>query len=291
MTGIRSWLAQRRHPNRPTVAVGLSADRVRLYQPGKPGQFVEANVSHAGEWGQALAGLLQPLQLQGARVQVVLAPGLYQVLQVEKPNVPDEELPGALPWAVKDFVSEPVLQLAMDYFELRSNPAAAPRLAVVVTPKSRVAQIAEAVNDQAQLESIVTEELALADLLGAGDGVQLLLFQPARQEPQLLVVHKGQLCFTRQLRGFARLTDGAADPDLLDSLALELQRSLDYLISQLKLPEAGQLWVACEGADLGALVRHLGQQFSMNVQALANPAVAAGLPYLALYGVLQGASA
>lgn len=29
----------------------------------------------------------------------------------------------------------------------------------------------------------------------------------------------------------------------------------------------------------------------MNVQALANPAVAAGLPYLALYGVLQGASA
>lgn len=68
--GIRNWLAGRRQPNRPTVAVGLSADRVRLYQPGKPGHFVEAAVGHAGEWGSALAGLLQPLQLQGARVQV-----------------------------------------------------------------------------------------------------------------------------------------------------------------------------------------------------------------------------
>lgn len=288
MTGIRNWLARRRPSHSPRVAVGLSADRVRLYQPGQPGHFVAVPVAHAGEWGTALAGLLEPLQLQGARVQVVLSPGLYQVLQVEKPNVPEEELPGALPWAVKDFVSEPVLQLALDYFELRSNPAAAPRLAVVAVPKSRVVQIAEAVNAKAQLESIVTEELALADLLGVSETVQLLLFQPARQEPQLLVVHRGQLCFTRALRGFSRLTEGQVEVELLDSLALELQRSLDYLTSQLKLPEAAQLWVACEGADLGTLVRHLDQQFAIKVQALANPAVAAGLPYLALYGVLQG---
>ena len=102
------------------------------------------------------------------------------------------------------------------------------------------------------------------------------------------MVHRGQLCFTRALRGFSRLTEGQVEVELLDSLALELQRSLDYLTSQLKLPEAAQLWVACEGADLAALVRHLDQQFAIKVQALANPAVAAGLPYLALYGVLQG---
>ena len=34
---------------------------------------------------------------------------------------------GALPWAVKDFVTEPVMQLSCDYYELPTNPAARPR--------------------------------------------------------------------------------------------------------------------------------------------------------------------
>ena len=75
--------------------------------------------------------------------------------------------------------------------------------------------------------------------------------------------------------------------ELLDQLSLEIQRSLDYLVAQLKLPEAVQLHVAIAAPDLGGLVRHLAANFSMSVSAMANPAVAAGIEFLPLYGVLQ----
>ncbi|MBP8127727.1 MAG: MSHA biogenesis protein MshI, partial [Aeromonadaceae bacterium] len=120
--------------------------------------------------------------------------------------------------------------------------------------------------------------------------MQLLLYQVPGQDVAVLAVYRGQLCFSRQLRGFAQLAEhavGNVTPDLLDNLSLEIQRSLDYLVAQLKLPEAAQLHVAIAAPDLGGLVRHLAGNFSMPVSALANPAIVAGIEYLPLYGLLQ----
>ena len=139
---------------------------------------------------------------------------------------------GALPWAIKDYVSESVLQLAMDYVDLPTPPAGLPRINVICVPKARVQQLADAVNGIASLDAIVSDELAMTALYEPDQTVRMLLWQPKGQDLQLLVFHQGGLCFSRQLRGFGALT-GEHEPDamLLDSLALEIQRSLDYWLA------------------------------------------------------------
>ncbi len=98
---------------------------------------------------------------------------------------------GALPWAIKDYVSEPVLQLAMDYVDLPTPPAGRPRINVICLPKSRVQQLADAINGIATLQSIISDELALTSLYDADETVRMLLWQPKGQDLQLLVFHQG----------------------------------------------------------------------------------------------------
>lgn len=285
------WIARwfRKTDNRPQVALALSQERVLLASLQPTPIFAQEPCNGMTDWPRAIQALLSRTQRLGSSVRVLVASNLFQQVQIDRPEVPDEELPGALPWAVKDFVNEPVMQLTFDYYELPVNPAARPRLAVVCMQKTRVQQIVNAVNAVASLQSISTEDLGLVELLGVQEPMQLLLYQDVGQDINLLAVCRGQLCFSRQLRGFIQLTQlslANLSPLLLDNLSLEIQRSLDYLVAQLKLPETRQLHVAIAAPDLGGLIRHLSSSFAIPVSAVANPALMAGLEYLPAYGLL-----
>jgi MSHA biogenesis protein MshI len=271
------------------VGILLANDRVMLAAVGNSPVFATRPINGPQEWTLAINELFSRHGLAKSKVRVALAASLYQQIQIDKPTVPDAEMAGALPWAIKDYVSEPVLQLAMDYVDLPTPPAGRPRITVICLPKSRVQQLADAVNGIASLDAIVSDELALTSLYEADDTVRMLLWQPRGQDLQLLVFHQGGLCFSRQLRGFTSLT-GEHEPDsmLLDSLALEIQRSLDYLAGQLKLPELGQMQFAVASPFIGTLVRHMEQTFGFAVSAMANKAVLAGVEYLSAYGAALG---
>lgn len=109
-----------------------------------------------------------------------------------------------------------------------------------------------------------------------------------------MAVCEGQLCFSRQLRGFSMNGIGRGESwptEKFDELTLQIQRSLDYLAAQLKLGDAAQLYVAVSSPLLGSLVSHLTENFSFPVTAMANGAVVVGLEYLPPYALLQGAEA
>ncbi|WP_434665187.1 MSHA biogenesis protein MshI [Aeromonas sp. NJAU223] len=275
----------------PSHQVGLllASDRILLACVEPRPLFISRAINGPHEWAQAMSELFGQHGLAKSKVRVALAASLYQQIQIDKPAVPDAEMAGALPWAIKDFVNEPVLQLAMDYVDLPTPPAGRPRVNVICLPKSRVQQLADAVNGVARLDAIVSDELAMTALYEADQTVRILLWQPKGQDLQLLVFHQGGLCFSRQLRGFGSLTGGQEpDPDLLDGLALEIQRSIDYLAGQLKLPEPGQMQLAIASSSIGHLVRHLEQAFGFPVSAMANKAVLAGVEYLSAYGAALG---
>ncbi len=279
----------------PSRQVGLllANDRIMLAAVANPPVFATRTINGPHEWGQAVNELFSRHGLAKSKVRVALAASLYQQIQIDKPAVPEAEMAGALPWAIKDYVSEPVLQLAMDYVDLPTPPAGQPRINVICLPKSRVQQVAEAINGVATLDAIVSDELALTSLYEADKAVRMLLWQPRGQDLQLLVFHQGGLCFSRQLRGFGALTGEQEEPDalLLDTLALEIQRSLDYLTGQLKLPELGQMQLAIASSFIGTLVRHMEQTFGMAVSAMANKAVLAGVEYLSAYAAAIGEDA
>ena len=282
----------RRSPSSHQVGILLASDRILLACVDPVPVFASQPVNGPHDWSKALAELFSRHGLAKSKVRVALAASLYQQIQIDKPAVPDAEMAGALPWAVKDYVSEPVLQLAMDYVDLPTPPAGRPRINVICLPKSRVQQLADAINGIATLQSIISDELALTSLYEADDVVRMLLWQPKGLDLQLLVFHQGGLCFSRQLRGFSSLT-GEHEPDSmqLDSLALEIQRSLDYLVGQLKLPELGQMQLAIASPFIGTLVRHMEQTFGFAVSAMANKAVLAGVEYLSAYAAAIGEDA
>ncbi|WP_421241119.1 MSHA biogenesis protein MshI [Aeromonas enteropelogenes] len=285
-------LFKRSTPSRQ-VGLLLANDRIMLAAVANPPVFATRVINGPHEWGQAVNELFSRHGLAKSKVRVALAASLYQQIQIDKPAVPEAEMAGALPWAIKDYVSEPVLQLAMDYVDLPTPPAGQPRINVICLPKSRVQQVAEAINGVATLDAIVSDELALTSLYEADKAVRMLLWQPRGQDLQLLVFHQGGLCFSRQLRGFGALTGEQEEPDalLLDTLALEIQRSLDYLTGQLKLPELGQMQLAIASSFIGTLVRHMEQTFGMAVSAMANKAVLAGVEYLSAYAAAIGEDA
>lgn len=285
-------LFKRSTPSRQ-VGLLLANDRIMLAAVANPPVFATRTINGPHEWGQAVNELFSRHGLAKSKVRVALAASLYQQIQIDKPAVPEAEMVGALPWAIKDYVSEPVLQLAMDYVDLPTPPAGQPRINVICLPKGRVQQVAEAINGVATLDAIVSDELALTSLYEADKAVRMLLWQPRGQDLQLLVFHQGGLCFSRQLRGFGALTGEQEEPDalLLDTLALEIQRSLDYLTGQLKLPELGQMQLAIASSFIGTLVRHMEQTFGMAVSAMANKAVLAGVEYLSAYAAAIGEDA
>ena len=166
------------------VGLLLDSDRILLASMGDTPIFTTRTINGPHEWSQAMNELFNLHGLAKSKVRVALAASLYQQIQIDKPAVPDAEMMGALPWAIKDYVNEPVLQLAMDYVDLPTPPAGRPRINVICVPKSRVQQVADAVNKVASLEAIVSDELAMTALYGADQAVRVLLWQPKGQDLQ-----------------------------------------------------------------------------------------------------------
>ncbi len=183
-------LFRRSTPSRQ-VGLLLANDRIMLAAVGNPPVFATRAINSPQDWPLAVNELFTRHGLAKSRVRVALAAPLYQQIQIDKPAVPDAEMAGALPWAIKDYVNEPVLQLAMDYVDLPTPPAGRPRINVICLPKSRVQQLAEAINGIATLQSIISDELALTSLYEADATVRMLLWQPKGQDLQLLVFHQG----------------------------------------------------------------------------------------------------
>ncbi len=143
--------------------------------------------SNGSSWQSTLVTVLREEKLTGALIRVVLEHTQYQQFSIERPDVPEDELAGALPWAIKDFTSEPVTQLAVDYYNGLTNPQARPRLQVICSPKRRIQEWVSALESEAELEEITTDELALADLFGEQSKVDVLLYQLPEQELLMLL--------------------------------------------------------------------------------------------------------
>ena len=74
---------------------------------------------------------------------------------------------------------------------------------------------------------------------------------------------------------------------LLDNLMLEMQRSFDYLVSQLKLPEVATINVAIstlDSADL--LLQTLNRYFGVPTQLMKIAAQGSSMEFLPVYGAL-----
>ncbi|KDM92808.1 PilN domain-containing protein [Photobacterium galatheae] len=217
-------------------------------------------------WVQALDSLIVQHQLAGSRIRFVLGHGLYQSLTIDKPALPRQELASALPFLVKDLVSEPPANLVADgYDEPLKN-----RLQVFVTERKQIQRLVLAsLALGCEPELITADEVVLGELTDANQS-QLVLHGRLQSGLQLTAFKQQIMCFQRQLRGFRQPLMGDETSSLqMDGLALELQRSLDFLSAQLRDMPIAQVLVSCDSEDDTLLADALRQRLSVPVVAVS----------------------
>ena len=264
----------------------------------------------------AVERALQELDLGRTPVSAVIGAGDYQIVQVEAPDVPAAELRQATRWRLRDQFDFPIESATIDLFDV---PATARRgrarmLFAVAAHGGAVENIGGALGRATPgFDVIDIPELCQRNLgaLLPQDNKGLALLVLREQFAQLVLTRNGQLYLTRRFELGQR---AAASPDTLDydvgtghaqidssSLALELQRSLDYYESHFDQSAISDLVIAPGGARATALATALAAETGLRVSTLNlsdcvdvadGVSVPEGwLPYMAIGAALRADSA
>ncbi|MFO6423227.1 hypothetical protein [Motilimonas sp. KMU-193] len=234
-------------------------------------QLATLPVSSSEQWLKAIPELVAKYGCKKRPAFVVLSQHFYQQVQIERPNVPDDELLASLPFAIKELVSEPLRDLVFDYVNVPSVPMMAERLNVIYSPKSVIQRVVTAVTEAGlTLQHIGVEELTLANLMTAKDETQMLIYQHSADDVLISVVRNGSLYFSRHLRGFQSLYQQTQvmDTFLLEGLGLELQRSLDYVVAQLKIADVNQIKLALPSENITAIASQIGDSLGRHIHGV-----------------------
>lgn len=222
---------------------------------------------------KAIRELENTIPLSG-QCHLVLNAQQSQIVQVDKPNIPSEEILGALKWQIKDLVSISPDNMVLDYFDGPLLAGGKEKIHVVCAPLNELQKLVAAVEDcDGNVASITTEEFAFANLLPIQDDACLLVCQQPNEEVVILIIKQGQLYFYRRLRGFSQLASKSEDEltMMVDSLALEIQRSSDYFERQLKQAPIKEIKVLLPMETEGFFARKLAENTHLPVSLLALP--------------------
>ncbi len=155
----------------------------------------------------------------------------YQLMMVEAPEVPQAELRAAIRWRIRDLIDFHIDDAVLDVFDAPPSGARGSHdhLYVVVSRASSVKQRVDMLQDAgAALETIDIPELALRNIAAHLEqdkaGLAMLYFEAERGV--ITLTRDATLYLARSLDiGYRDLIQS---PALVERLALELQRSMDY---------------------------------------------------------------
>lgn len=236
---------------------GIAAASVRRGE-GKPAVMLASFFS--GQAGaEALEKAGKELHAADYRCTTVLGGGDYQIISVEAPNVPREELKAAMRFRLKDILDFPVNDATFDVVEIPLDPNAAvrPQQSVfAVAARNGIVKARQNLFQEARvdLDAIDIPEMAqrnVSSMLEAeGRGVAMLSF--GEDGGLLTVSWRGELYLSRRIDvTLAQLLDGDHERkhQAFDKITLELQRSLDHFDRQFSFISAARLVLAPSGVQ------------------------------------------
>ena len=265
--------------NHPSAMVGLVVQHLQItavclvqtQQQWVVGQKVNQKFQNETDLFSAIADCLQQFNKYQGQSSVVLPSHMYQLVQMDKPQLSELEIQQSLPWTVKDLVTISPTDIVADYIDNPIKQGPLEKISVFVSNRSLISPLIDVVNQSdAPLALLTCEEMIIASLVGQQSAANLIVCQEVAQEPSLLIVRDGCVLFSRRLRGFSRLSDMSLEDlahGMLDSLSLEVQRSIDFFESQLKQPPLKSILIRLPSACLSDIVAQLGQYFPVKVHA------------------------
>lgn len=201
----------------------------------------------------ALGKLARDLHASGYQPTTLLNPAEYQLLLIDAPNVPPDELKTATRWRVKDMLDYHVDDATIDVLDIPPDKSAPARnhFMYAVAARNQLVKDRVALFEEAKLplEVVDIPELAqrnIAVLLEPpGRGLAMLSFNASGG--LLTINHAGELYLARHIEvSLSQLAeaDEQQRAALHDRITLELQRSLDHFDRQFNFISLAKLLLA-----------------------------------------------
>jgi len=213
------------------------------------------------------------------------------LVMIERPDVEEDELTQAVRWNIKDSFSFNVDDAIVDVFDIPEQKDRGRTSLVYVTAaeKAFLKRRIQTLEEQGlEVESIDIAELVMrniASLLPEDENGVVLLKLDATQGLMTLT-HDSSLFLARNIDvGFSPLLstlnldeeqqEGLAlegippeQQHLLDTIVLEVQRSLDYYESHFSKPSINSLVIAPVGHDISNVTKYLADALGLQVRVL-----------------------
>lgn len=215
---------------------------------------------------------IDALGLTGSQTVGLLDQGAYQLLLVDAPDVPDDEMADALRWRVKDLVGFDIEHSTIDYIELPEDAyrGRSRMVYAVVAEKSQTERLASWIEELGLTPSVVdVPELALLNITKefADEEAGMVVFHLGSPSSSVSLLSQEAIYFTRTLSYDVQHAD--LNPhQSASSAVLELQRSLDYYESQVGKPPCVKLLVLPIQVGETPLMTELRSNLPLEVQSL-----------------------
>ena len=181
--------------------------------------------------------------------------GEYQLVQIEKPNVPAEELKQATRWKLKDSIDYPVDQATIDVIDIPTDPDNNRRQANIYVATARNDLIADYMQrlvdfSDADLEAIDIPELAQRNIAIylEQENRGLAMLSLSESNGLLTFTSGGELYYSRSTEvGYKQIDNEASSEsksDTFERLSLAIQRSLDNFERQVPYVSINRLVLA-----------------------------------------------
>lgn len=214
----------------------------------------------SGITAMALEKMRKDAKVGELQAATLLKPSEYQLLQVEAPNVPDEELKSAVRWSVKDMLNLHVDDATLDVLRIPSDQTAGERkkFLYVVAAANELIKKRMQLFEQAHINLGVIDipEMAQRNIaaLYEQEGRALAFLAFDESGGLLTFTSDGELYLARRIEISAGQLQDANEllrQQYQDRLELEVQRSIDHFDRQYKnLPVRRLLLSAPEGTGL-----------------------------------------
>jgi MSHA biogenesis protein MshI len=219
---------------------GVVAACVTRGKSGRP--TVEQAVFHPCDPSvhvQTLAAVAKEAHANRWNCSHILNPGEYQLLSVEAPNVPAEELRTAIRWRLKDMLDFHVDDATIDVLSIPAdkNAGGRGRSMHAVAARNSLIEARQSLFQQAKItlkaiDIVETAQRNISALLEPeGRALAMLTFD--NTGGLLTVTHGGELYLSRRVDiTLAQLSEAEQFEQRLERITLELQRSLDHFDRQ-----------------------------------------------------------
>lgn len=222
------------------LAIGLFPGRIDVAQvarsPGSRPRLTRLeSYARGDDDGKALSALRKRANLASGRGTTLMAPGNYQMVQVEAPSVPDAELVSAVRWSIKENLDFPIETATVDVARIPVNEGGGrpPSLFAVAASNAILQPLIQAFDTaRIDLQVIDIPEMAQRNIAVLAEeenrGLAMLTFDAGGG--LLTFTFHGELYLARRIEVTSEqlaTTDADRRSGLFDRIGLELQRSLD----------------------------------------------------------------